>query len=79
MNDKLLADLQDRLQRIEQRGARLRIGVVTDDSPLTVALGGVDADGYYTDVKTIATGLAADDKVAVLMAGNDLLVLGVVR
>lgn len=77
MDRDALRDLLTRLGRLERYLPRYRQGVVTDDNPLSVALGGSDVS--YTSVRTIAPGLAVDDVVAVLVIGNDLIVLGRVQ
>lgn len=54
---------------------QVRLGVITDTSPLSVALGGSDTP--YTNVKAVAgAGLAVDDVVSVIRFGADLLILG---
>lgn len=75
MDDRVTRELLTRLRRQERRSARLRRGVVTGVSPLDVALGG--AGTSYEDVPALAgTSFEVDDEVAVLLAGNDVLVLG---
>jgi hypothetical protein len=73
-NEQVLRDLLDRIQRLEHSSVRVRVGEVTDDSPLSVALGG--ADEAYEDVKSVVAGLSIGDTVAVLLWGGDLIVLG---
>lgn len=68
-------DLQGRLKMLESRSVKLRIGVVTTTAPLAVELGGADA--AYTGCKRLASYTpTAADTVAVLLAGNTLLILG---
>jgi hypothetical protein len=75
MDDRTLRELLERISALEQRSVRYRQGVITDTSPLSVALGGSDVS--YESVKQLeGTVLAVDDVVAVLTFGNDLLVLG---
>lgn len=76
MDDQTQRDLIQRVQTLERQAIKYRQGVITDDSPLSVALGGSDTP--FTDVKRLDDGatLAVDDLVAVLTFGNDLLVLG---
>ena len=67
--------LLQRINALERQQVKYRQGVVTDDSPLSVALGGSEIP--YTNVKRVAGGtLAIGDVVAVLTFGNDLIVLG---
>lgn len=74
MDDRTLEEIMDRLDRLEREKAGVRIGLVTDDSPLAVALGGSDI--AYTDVKTVGTWTPmVGQQVAVLRWGQDLLVL----
>lgn len=75
MDPRTALKLVDRIQELERGQVRVRLGVVTDDSPLSVALGGSDVP--FTDVKAVdGQVLAADDVVVVLTWGRDLLVLG---
>jgi hypothetical protein len=74
VNDQMLRDLLGRVQRLERGSVRVRVGEVTDDSPLAVSLGG--ADVAYEDVKSVVAGLTIGDTVAVLLWGGDLIVLG---
>jgi hypothetical protein len=77
MNRDILRDIRDRLARHEREMVRFRRGEVTDDSPLTVALGG--SSETYVDVKAVeGTAFVVADQVAVLVWGNDLIVLGVI-
>lgn len=76
MDPKVLRDLLQRIRRLETRSARVRYGIVSATGPLAVKLG--NADTAYTDVRQLATpsALVVNDHVAVLVRGNDLLVLG---
>lgn len=78
MDRQALQDIVRRLNDLERRSIKLRLGVITDTSPLSVALGGSDI--AYTDVKRLESYASpvVDDLVAVLLFGNDLLVLGTV-
>lgn len=78
MDSRQTRQLLERLAEIERTGVRYRQGVVTDTSPLTVALGGATTGGY-TNVRALKgpEPFAVDDVVAVLMFGFDMLVLGV--
>jgi hypothetical protein len=77
VNDDVRKALERRLSRIERDMVRFRRGEVTDDSPLSVALGGSDV--AYTDVKAVeGQTFTVTDQVAVLLWGNDLIVLGVI-
>ncbi len=67
----LLRDMRD----LKRQSARLRPGEITATSPLSVALGGSDIP--YTDVKRLASySPTIGDIVAVVVSGNDLLILG---
>lgn len=77
MNPDVLADIQRRLIKLESIGVRYRAGEITDTGPLEVALGGSSVP--YVDIKTIAPSLQTGDQVAVLVFGNDLLVLGPIQ
>jgi hypothetical protein len=78
MDSRQTRQILERLAEIERTTVRYRQGVVTDTSPLTVALGG--ATGDYTNVRALKgpEPLAVDDVVAVLMFGFDMLVLGAI-
>lgn len=75
MDDRALADIARRLDALERSQPRLRLGVVTDDSPLTITLGGSDTE--FADVKSLTTP-SVSDTVAVLVVQGDLLVLGTI-
>lgn len=76
MDDRSTHEVLARLAKLEREAVRLRRGVVTDDSPLSVALGGSDI--AYSDVPRLAgPTVEVDDSVAVLSRGNDLLMAGV--
>jgi hypothetical protein len=77
MDERVIKSLLRRLDKLERRSSRLRFGRVTAPNPLSVSLGGVADPGAFTDVRTLAPGVyVKDDYVAVLVSGNDLLVLG---
>jgi hypothetical protein len=78
MDPKQTRQLLEQLAETDRTAVRYRQGVVTDTSPLTVALGG--ATGGYVNVRALKgpEPLAVDDVVAVLMFGFDMLVLGVI-
>jgi hypothetical protein len=71
--EQLLRDILRRLDALDRTRPRLRLGEVIDTSPLDVALGGSDV--AYENVKALNP-VRVGDIVAVLVAGNDLLVLG---
>ena len=73
MDERVMADVLRRLARLERESVRLRMGEVSDRGPLDVTLGGSSV--AYEDVQAIGE-MDAGEKVAVLLAGNDLLVLG---
>jgi hypothetical protein len=75
VDDRALRALLKRINDLERQAVRYRQGVVTDDSPLSVALGG--ADTPYTDVRVIAGAeIEVGNQIAALTFGNDMLVLG---
>lgn len=82
-NTRALAALEKKVHE----GLNMRIGVVTDDSPLTVAIGGNPSGPSPVGTYDATTGLSAlnvgsysvSDLVAVLVRKNDLLVLGVIN
>ena len=74
MDDAALRSLLKRLEALERTTVRARLGEVTDDSPLTVTLGGADTE--IASAPTIASALTAGDVIAALTYGNALLVLG---
>jgi hypothetical protein len=79
MDEKVISEILTRLRRLEATAVRLRIGTITNRSPISVQLGGaVDEAGdpiVYQNAKTTGN-LAENDRVAALLAGNDLVVLG---
>lgn len=78
MNDQMVKDLLSRVLALERGQIRYRQGLVTDDSPFSVALGGSDV--AYEDVAILAGAPAhTGDKVAALTFGHDMLVLGEVN
>jgi hypothetical protein len=73
----IIRALEQRLRRLEREAVRLRIGEVTGTAPLDVSLGA--ADTSYEDVRALdGITLGSGDKIAALVAGNDLLVLGAI-
>jgi len=75
MDDAAIRELLQRLGIIERTAVRYRQGIVTDDNPLAVALGGSDVP--FVDLRALAP-VHVGDAVAVLTFGNDALVLGAV-
>lgn len=75
MDDAAVRDLLKRLEVLERTSVRARLGEVTDDSPLTVTLGGADAEIASAPHLADAP-FATGDPVAALTYGNGLLVLG---
>jgi hypothetical protein len=76
MDDRQLRELLLRVQALEQRSVKHRLGEVTSVSPLSVALGG--SGTAYTSVRAVGGGYAVGDVVSCITFGNDLLVLGLV-
>lgn len=75
LDPRTITELLRRVGSLERAAIRFRLGEVTDDSPLSLTLGGSDIS--YTDVQALAgLQLTVGDTVAVLTFGNDLLVLG---
>lgn len=76
MNDAMLRSLMERIEKLERERVRYRQGVVTDDDPLSVAIGG--AATPYTGADSLAGpgSLRRDDNVGALTWGNSMLVLG---
>lgn len=73
--DPFVEEVNARFSALEARAIGYRQGVVTDDSPLSVALGGSAIS--YTSVSAIDAGsLRVGMTVGCLMLGTDLLVLG---
>lgn len=75
MDQAALRSLLKRLEVLERTAVRARLGEVTDDSPLTITLGGADTEIASAPALADAP-LATGDPVAVLTHGNGLLVLG---
>lgn len=73
MNEKVTNDILARLQRLEDRAARLRIGYATSRAPIEVQLGG--AGEAFEDVRALGA-FNSGSKVAALLSGKDVLVLG---
>lgn len=76
MEEKVLNDILARLQRLEDRSARVRLGTVTSRTPINVVTSGLtdDADAFQ-DVRAIGA-FNEGSKVASLMVGKDVIVLG---
>ena len=72
MDDVLRAILQ-RLDALERTTPKVRLGEVTDDSPLTVTLGGSDVE--IPGVPTL-TAVETGDPILALTYGNGIVVLG---
>lgn len=70
------SDLARRVRELERLGVRFRQGEITDDSPLSVAVGGETT--AYTGVTQLETAgpLQTGDIVAVLVWAGDLLIVG---
>ena len=73
MDTDTARDILRRLNALERSTPAVRLGEVTDDSPLTVRLGGSDVD--IAGVATLAP-VAVGDIVSALTYGPGLLVLG---
>lgn len=75
MNPDVQADIERRLKKLEGTTVRYRAGEVSATGPLDVKLGGSDV--AYEDVRAIIPGsVSTGAQVAVLVFGNDLIVLG---
>ena len=73
VNDRTLRYVLDRIKRNERRSLTRAVGVVTDDDPLTVTIGGIS----YTDLPKFGSYVpAVDDPVYVLKAGEQWVVVG---
>lgn len=73
MNDRTLRYVLDRIKRNERCSLTRAVGVVTDDDPLTVTIGGIS----YTDLPKFGSYVpAVDDPVYVLKAGEQWVVVG---
>jgi hypothetical protein len=78
MSNRTLQDIDRRLRAIERKMPRIRRGVVSNSSPLSVKLGGSDA--AYSDLPQLAgSHPAPGDSVAALTTGHDAAVLGVLK
>lgn len=73
MNDRTLKNMERRLKALEREAVRLRKGVVTSMSPVTIELG--DSGVGHEDVPVAGT-LGEDETVAVLTRDNGMLALG---
>lgn len=75
MDPRTARKLVESIQDLARRSPELRLGVITDTSPLSVAIGGSDTP--IIDVKAIAgVALAVDDVVCVARFAADLIILG---
>jgi hypothetical protein len=67
----------DRRALDSREAVRWRVGVVTDDSPLSVAIGGTAAANAWIDVRRVSSYTPTPgDVVVVLVRGNDAVVVG---
>ena len=73
--DPMIRSLLRRLELLERTSGSARLGVVTDDSPLTITLGGSDIE--IPDVPTLAP-VRTGDTIVALTYGGGLVVLGAV-
>lgn len=74
MDARTERNIIERLNKLERNAVTVRRGVLTDDVPLTVELGGSTVP--YADVKTLASWTPnIGDDVLVLRWGKDLIVL----
>jgi len=74
IDQEILRALLLRLDALERQQVRYKMGTVTATGPLKITLGGSTVE--HTSVKSLVTGLAVSDKIAVLTFGHDLLVVG---
>lgn len=76
MDEQVARDILRRLDRLERGAVKLRKGVVSAVSPLSIQAGG-ETDNPYTDVASAgAGGFALNGDVVFLTAGHSLLALG---
>lgn len=76
MNEKIISDLIARVQRLEDRAARIRLGTVTSRSPINVATSGLTSDDdAFHDVRAVGA-FNEGSKVASILVGKDHIVLG---
>ena len=73
--DEVLRTILQRLDALERTTPNVRLGEVTDDTPLTIALGGSDVE--IPGVATLAP-VRTGDAVIALTYGNGVIVLGTV-
>lgn len=71
--DDVLRDITRRLDALERSTPNVRLGVVTDDSPPTVTLGGSDVE--IPGVASLVP-LTVGDAILAVTYGNGLVVLG---
>lgn len=65
----------ERAKAVAQKMPSVRMGTITDTSPLSVVLGGSDPENAYVDVKALGTDLSVDDVVPCLLFGHSVLIL----
>lgn len=76
MDEQVARDILRRLDRLERGAVKLRKGVVSALTPLSIQAGG-ELDNPYTDVASVGdTGFGINDDVVFLTAGHSLLALG---
>ncbi len=74
-DERVTRRILDSIRRLERNALTRSIGVVTDDSPLTVEIAGVP----HTDLMVLTSYTPAiDDRVFVSRVGNDLLIHGAI-
>lgn len=74
MRDREIKDLQDRVRALEAATAKIRRGVVTATSPLTVTIGG---SAPYANVwRLYSYSPTINDDVMILTWEHDMIVLG---
>jgi hypothetical protein len=72
MHPRVERRIFDRLRRVERRKSSTSVGLVTDDSPFTVLIGGTTVEVSYLDSYTPTI----FDKVLILHTRGDAVVLG---
>lgn len=78
MDDRTLVEILRGFRRLRRESVRLRMAIVTDDSPLSIRLGNADDPLVAVPKLSSYATPVVDDRVAVLIRGNDLLVLGTI-
>lgn len=75
IDERTLNLLLDRLGWLEAHAVTREYGVVTDDSPLAIAIG--SSDTSITNVARVASYTpVVDERVLVLKVGSDYIVIG---